>query len=129
MSKDHPTLLAPPTGFELEWMKKRGKAHFYGWKASAPKDFASLGNVVTTNKNAPQLSSYRCVHKALLMMKSLHKQSLIWTDKGSWMGDDGSIWAAPPAVRDVSHPRQELRSTAWRVPDAAATAGAAREAR
>ena len=97
ISADHATMLAKPASYELEWAKKRGKKHFYGWRAIPPSpDFAALGHVVTTSKNAPELQQYRCVHKALLMPKSLNKMQQLWTDKGSWMGDDGSLWRAPP---------------------------------
>jgi hypothetical protein len=97
VSADHPAMLACVEKYELEWLKKRGKKHFYGWRPIPPSpDFVALGHIVTTNKSPPDLPQFRCVHRGLLMARSMRRQRQLWTDKGSWVGDDGSLWHAPP---------------------------------
>eukprot|EP01050_Picozoa_sp_SAG11_P001057 SAG11_NODE_43_length_20795_cov_11.860456_5_plen_409_part_00 len=101
--RDNERAFTTPVGWELVWAKKRGKRHFYGWGGVSPSDdFVALGSIVTTSAQLPAVSSFRLVHRSLLAQKSLG--GLIWDDKGSWTGKDGSIWAtASPGKTFVVH--------------------------
>jgi Ca2+-binding EF-hand superfamily protein len=121
-----------PEGWQKMWSKKRGKLHLYAWNPIAPStDYVALGHVVTVSAETPSLESYRLIHRSLLVPKSLG--DLIWTDKGSWGGKDGSVWAMPAPcktflVHGGSHERPEWMAHALRggfLPTAKRTIGIA----
>ena len=118
MSPDNEELFAKPQDWKRVWKKKSGTKNdlIMVWRAVPPStDYVTLGDVCDRNirgkpmykdpptvlqgseegkkSRVPELETFRCVHKALLVEKPLGQQ--MWNDKGTW-GSNGGVWAAPP---------------------------------
>jgi len=79
-----------PKGFREVWNQQRGKP-LYVWRALPPNDaFVTLGMVVTSTPQPPDVKCMRCIAKSFCR-PARRNPVLLWDD-GGMGGKPGSIW-------------------------------------
>ena len=89
--------LVSPSGYDLIWKDENSGADMDGsvWQPRAPdSDYVCIGSVAQTGYLQPDIASYACVHKCLVIKEAKPSGSL-WTEEGTKAAHPVSIYLLP----------------------------------